>query len=489
MHLHAFQQVSHLMQDPDEQLFQCLIDGVPTGHLDDIPCSRVFSPKESESDLTRPPLSIHLDNWQSSRDRPELTDELVQEEIEKGFVEVFEGSLQDAQQRWPRGLAVGRLGIAMSDSRPPRLVVDSSVCGTNSNCTVREHQALPTAKDVVRGFPLRNSSAELGGFSLDVKSAHKRIVVRESDRGLLSFYHRNKLHVYRVCPFGAIFSAHWGRLGSFLVRFLHMAVYISHALWLYVDDFLFCQRWDILPLSAAYICILFQFFGVPISWKKCDIAKAITWIGWHFHFSAGYVTFDPDKRAKLRRLIGNLVQHRTLHKKDLERFIGLAMWLTQLFPAMRPLLQYFYADLFSAPATSYSIDPGNWQALFSHLREDLTFVSQPPGTGIPIGVFSVRHQPVTNLSELGQVRLSERRIWMRILNPSSNKRSLSSASRRCLHLFDQWCKYMPPIRCMRPKPTWPGYSAADACASGNSCQIGGFVEVSSNYVPLVFRTF
>ena len=110
-----------------------------------------------------------MDNWRSSSDRSELTDDLVQAEINQGWVEPFDGTIEDAQTRWPTGVAIGRLGIAISDSRDPRLVVDSSICGTNSSCSVREHQALPTSKDVLRTFPFRDNDDELGGMSLDIR--------------------------------------------------------------------------------------------------------------------------------------------------------------------------------------------------------------------------------------------------------------------------------------------------------------------------------
>ena len=173
---------------------------VPTGFSDDIPSSNCFAKKQDDDNLGRQPLSIHMDNWRSSSDRPELTDELVQSEVNQGWVEPFDGSIEDAQTRWPTGVAIGRLGIAISDSRDPRLVVDSSICGTNSSCYVREHQALPTSKDVLRTFPLRDNDDELGGLSLDIKAAHKRVVIRESERGLLGFSHAGRLYFLSCGP-------------------------------------------------------------------------------------------------------------------------------------------------------------------------------------------------------------------------------------------------------------------------------------------------
>jgi len=33
----------------------------------------------------------------------------------------FEGAVEEAKQRWPQGVAIGKLGVALSDSRPPTL--------------------------------------------------------------------------------------------------------------------------------------------------------------------------------------------------------------------------------------------------------------------------------------------------------------------------------------------------------------------------------
>ena len=244
------------------------------------------------------------------------------------------------------------------------------------------------------------------------------------------------------------------------------------------------QRVDVLPLTAAYISLLLQLFSLPISWKKCILAKEVTWIGWCFNFSLGTASLDPQKRPKLLRLIQTLESQKHVHKRDIERFLGLAMCVTQLFQGMRPLLQDFFADLLSAPASLYSIDPGSWPNLANHLDNNLRFISTPIGTGIPIGGIlqvSGRHQSVTNKSDLAKVRLSEKRIWLRMHNPSSNKRSLSKSSLRCLNLFKQWLCALSPMRSMFPKPVWPGFSAADACATGSTMQMGGFIEDRQQY--------
>ena len=94
------------MNDADKHLFPSLIAGVSTGFHDQIPPSNVFSPKPDVEEPDKPELSIHWSNWHSAESQPELTAELVQEEISKGWLVCFEGSLDEARTVYPLGVAV-----------------------------------------------------------------------------------------------------------------------------------------------------------------------------------------------------------------------------------------------------------------------------------------------------------------------------------------------------------------------------------------------
>ena len=227
MHLKLLQSFSCIMGDEDTSLFQSLLDGVSAGFQHDIPPSGIFPRNQDPPDQTTP-LSVHFSNWNSAEENPELTRELVQEEMGKGWVYEFPGSAADAQVAFPCGVAIGKLGIAISDQRPPRLVVDNSVCGLNSRCYIPERNTLPSAKDVIRSYPIRETQNDLMGFSLDVKSANKRVVLRESEQGLVGFSMDNRIFFYRVCPFGASFSAAWwSRVGGFLLRVFHRLIWLA----------------------------------------------------------------------------------------------------------------------------------------------------------------------------------------------------------------------------------------------------------------------
>ena len=318
--LHILQQLSGIMHDPDDQLFPHLIKGVPTGFHRDIPSSNCFTPV-AEDDTEAPPLSIHFDSWKSAHEDPDVTSKLVQEEIDNQWVDLFPGDEIAAQSQFPMGISVGKLGVAYSDSRPPRLVVDLSVGGLNQQCFIPEKGSLPSAKDILRSFPIRNASDDQLGLSIDVKSAHKRVAIRPSERGLVGFSWQNGLHFYRVCPFGAIFSAHWwSRLGGFLLRLCHRMIYISHIGLLYVDDFIFSQSDKVLPISACLILLMFQAIKLPISWRKCELSHSVIWIGWKFNFLSGLVSIPHEKQKKLLVLIDQLRSHQRVPLKNLQNF-------------------------------------------------------------------------------------------------------------------------------------------------------------------------
>ena len=100
--LFILQKLCMCMQDPDTALFPYLIEGVPLGIDEEIQPSHCFPIHSSDIPFDPPLLSVHHTNW----------------------VVPFDGTMEDAQVFFQDGLAVGKLGLAVSDSRPPRLVLD-----------------------------------------------------------------------------------------------------------------------------------------------------------------------------------------------------------------------------------------------------------------------------------------------------------------------------------------------------------------------------
>ena len=144
------------------------------------------------------------------------------------------------------------------------------------------------------------------------------------------------------------------------------------------------------------ICILVQLVNLPISWKKCELGVSITWIGWKFHFRCGYVELPENKLQKIRTLLQKLRRSDKTSMSLIEQFLGLLMWITQLFGTMRTWMHPLYRDLHSIPASQYSVDPGMWDQVIACLNDKLQFIRSPTYSAIPkmSQLLQIRHQKV-----------------------------------------------------------------------------------------------
>ncbi|CAE7246343.1 GIP, partial [Symbiodinium sp. KB8] len=141
--LSALSRLSHLIADKDTSLFPALMQGVPTG--------------------------FDKGNWKDAEDDPALLQQLIEEELEAGYLEVVP-DLETAFRRWGKErVAVGKVNIVKAPGRSPRLVVDNSICNTNHCCHVPEQFSMPSLQDIQSSFPVREDNEEVQGFSLDVK--------------------------------------------------------------------------------------------------------------------------------------------------------------------------------------------------------------------------------------------------------------------------------------------------------------------------------
>ena len=117
-----------LTGDPDLAMER----GVPTGIFDPIPSSHQWPPasehKESEA-LTQ--LDLCTGNWKAAEEHPQEVAALIEKEIEQGWVEQTNMSLEEAKAFWPKGVALGKLNVVFADGKDPRLVLDSTICGVN----------------------------------------------------------------------------------------------------------------------------------------------------------------------------------------------------------------------------------------------------------------------------------------------------------------------------------------------------------------------
>ena len=158
-------------------------------------------------------------------------------------------------------------------------------------------------------------------------------------------------------------------------------------------------------------------------------------------------------------------------------------------PELRPWLCTLYHVRARPLATSFSLPLPVWQQLRSYVGADLHFKLTAPGTSIKPGsrLLSVRHVDISNLDDLSRVRVTGKRLWARIADPSTGKRRLCSTSKNFLSFWQQWClrpQFFRPLEMPRWSPEVA--LAADACAKGDAIGIGGWVRFGSQS-PLGFQ--
>ena len=143
--------------------------------------------------LHPPPSPTHCESaWKSAIDNADIVDSLLASELQAGWIREIPGGDEELRSLY-KHTAVGKLGVVLAPGCPPRLVVDSSVSGVTSNTQLPNRSANPSLMDVRKSIPLSGSLEQLVALVLDVAKAHRRILIRGSDRGLHCFRHRGRL--------------------------------------------------------------------------------------------------------------------------------------------------------------------------------------------------------------------------------------------------------------------------------------------------------
>ena len=474
-------------QDPDTGLCATLEHGVSTGIFEPIESSVQWVQQQQpidDEDLDGLHLLHCQGNWTQAEKNPQLLEELVAHEVSQGWVKEFDGTLEDAERRWPQRTAVGKLNIVTAEGRDPRLVLDSSVCNANAKSKVPEKLAMPSGLDVARTFQPNDPHGAFVAVSLDFKAAHKGIKLRTEDQGCMLFRIANKLYHYVVCHFGAKFSAYWWqRLGAMLLRITHALLgKHSHRAWIYVDDLLaLLARTAFVEQLALMVCFLTAIHA-PISWKKAQLGHEVTWCGWTFNFDFETVQLAEGKLEKLQAQLQELAKSRKIPRKLLERALGLLMWATTTCTQLRPYLAPLYRDLHSGKGTLHSIHASSWHTFLDALDDTATVRHRPAGMWLPLGakLLEIGSITITGKQSVPRVPPSHKPQWVRLQDPNRNELHLRNESRAALLWLSQ-CFSTSRIRSLKQYPIMHCMAAADARADGNLVGIGGWISTSTQF--------
>ena len=476
--LNLWHALSLIGKDPDAGLFRNLREGIPLGFAAPIPPCPVMHISLHEPTVVSP-LEHCESAWKSALDHPQVVDELLGDELQQGWIRVVPGKDSELRSRC-RHTAVGKLGVVLSDSRPPRLVVDSFISGATARTHLPNRSANPMLSDVRRCVPLADSSERFCALVLDVSKAHRRLKTLPADQGLLCFRHCGRLYQCLTLNFGARASGfYWARVAGLLVRLTHKFRWLPHSALIYVDDILALLEKSSAPLMASLLVVLLQVLRVPMSWRKAKLSTRVSWIGWQFDFRTYTVRLDP---AKLQRLLLLPHQCRDLQKLSLsalEKLTGKLLWLSNLFRPFRPSLAPLYADQYCPPLVHVPLSPDAWSSLCAALSDDLLVVSQTGLASAPPGarLYRVAHDVVRSKADLVAFPNNTRRLWIQISDPSSPDRILSDASREVMTMWLHICRSGTDLRSLHLWPHFECEAFADACAFGDSAGLGGFVRL------------
>jgi len=385
-------------------------------------------------------------------------------------------------------VALGKLGISHTDPQNPRLILDSTAPGVNPGVDILEKTFNPTPADVSATAPEDDVDEDFIGFTVDVKKAHKTIRVRGDEQGLLFFQCMGKLYWYCVCHFGARFSAYWwARVGALLHRLAHRLLWSAHWGWLYVDDSLWKFVRAAAPLHAALVLSLFVAIGVPVSWHKLRFGSGVKWIGLIVRFDAHQWILPEAKLDKVLAFLSAIAQAGdTFPRREMEKGVGLLLWVSGVFSMLRPWLADFYSSLAQATATLISCSREQFAELLQNADEHLRITAplQLTQVGKDWRLVTIGSTQVHTKAEALNVRpFGQQRTWIRVSNPRSKSVRIPLALHEVAAAWSRALAATPTIKQMRGKPKAAESSAADAFAVGTTVGIGGWFAPTGSKIP------
>ena len=467
-----------LWDDSDVELIAQLMQGVRLGVNQTLTPSPIWPLRDADQ-VADQPLSMQTGHWSGADEHPDIVSELLQEELQFGWIEEIKGG-DDALQEEFSQVAVGKLNLVVAPGRSPRLVVDSSVSGVTANTCIPNRMSLPRISDVISATPDSPTSEAIVLLTLDVAKAHRRIKIHPDDRGLLCFRFQMRLFRSNTLNFGARASGYyWGRVAGMLMRTLHRAVHVQHSMFIYVDDILAALDSKSSPVYASIIVWMCMCLGVPLSWKKTQLQSQVVWIGWEISACDWTVTLTADKRSSILEDLRELLRVSKIPLKLLERLTGKLLWVTSAWHQLRPLLNPLYHTLSSPSPTLIQISLTEWTQLLESLDETGVITASLPHPSLNVGVrvFRVGNTNVSCLQQLRQMSFRSRRIWISISDPQSPWRKLTVELKTATLAWQQLLASTSLVYSMLPRPTLTCQAAADAMA--NDTLVGGYVVFPS----------
>lgn len=472
--------LAELSEDMDSGLPSILEEGVPTGVLGDIQECKAYQREDRSKKLDVPVgdgFQLCDRNWRSAESEPEKVRELLEAEIAQGWMEKWHGGLEAASARWGDLVAVGKLAVVEENGKDPRLVGDSTAAGVSPVARFPNRMKHPRLRDLRRGLRrCRRRGGKWVAVTLDVKAAHKRMLVRESDAGLSFFRVGEELFRYMVCHFGASWSAFWwGRVSGLLVRLLHRILGSDHVALSYVDDTVIFVREDKGYQVAALAAVFFELLGAPLSYHKLAVGKIVEYIGFWVDAGRFSLGVSDAKSEKLRGFLGTLRQGDRVDRGKLEQGVGSLQWVSELVPVARPWLSEMYRLVNKPGLVWLTLGAEKLNEVFAAIDGEGVLRRPVPGT---------RLRPGLVLSYVGKHRVKASECWKNwcsgvggcvgFADWESRRVKISPSVEEASWVWWRSLETPSVLEVCRDRPLVGGMAAADAMATGSFASLGGW---------------
>ena len=313
--------------------------------------------------------------------------------------------------------------------------------------------------------------------------AHKLVNVVPAEQGLSCFVVQGRWFAYRSCYFGCRWAAYWfSRVGAFLVRHCHRFLWVKHGLFIYVDDGLALFPREVCPILSAALLLFLVALGVPLSWEKVHMGDLQPWIGWSFNWKRGLAELPDNKRQTLMVALSELtVPGRKVARKNVERCVGLLVWLCGGAFWLKPWLQCLYHLLFKPVCVFRSLSSGQFGILLQALTAKLCVSHDLHDCDVLSGwkLHSVWNCPINSLDcePLRTPRIRQGIISCVFCDYSSPRVQCNKESAWAAQFFlrSVESQLRIPLRIFEPERV---HCAADAFASGQQAGVGGWWAAS-----------
>ena len=264
-----------------------------------------------------------------------------------------------------------------------------------------------------------------------------------------------------------------------MLRLLHSFLFISHTAFIYVDDLMIWLEEVSSPLWASLVIVLTSVLGIPISWSKARLSNRVEWIGWRFDLSCWSISLPLAKKEKLQDQITELLQGRKVALSQLQSVVGRLLWVTSYWKMLRPLLSPLYKCMFQPPLTLVGLSHSEWALLLSHIDEDLQITTSwgHPSLYPGVSLHRVGNSTVTRRSQLFNLPLKNRRIWVGIRDSHSAHRIFTEEAKTSLATWLKLLHGTSFSRTLLPYSRVAGDAKADAMATSELVGVGGYVKL------------